>query len=295
VARRVLEKPNTRATKLTTNSVKQYLGIPRYTTTPPQQRTLIGSAMGLAVTESGGLLLPVEVATMVGKGDLQVTGQLGDVMRESALAALSYIRTRANELNIDPNFQDATDLHIHLPEGAVPKDGPSAGITIATALISAITRRPVRGDVAMTGEVTLLGSVLAIGGLKEKVLAAQQANITTVIIPAENKKDLTEVPAKIRQRVNFILVDTMDQVIEVALLPPETREQQDEPLPLRLEERVPLMHDTNLRRSGMPSEQQGEKDAEGEHSNSIKPDHSPSGHDTSLPQSRIRAKQDKVD
>jgi ATP-dependent Lon protease len=295
MARRVLEKPNTRPVKLTNNNLKQYLGIPRYTATPPQQRTLVGSAMGLAVTEMGGILLPVEVVTMVGKGDLQVTGQLGDVMRESAQAALSYIRTRATELNIDPSFQDGTDLHIHLPEGAIPKDGPSAGITIATALISALTRRPVRGDVAMTGEVTLLGSVLAIGGLKEKVLAAQQANIATVIIPAENKKDLTEVPAKIRQRVNFILVDTMDQVVDVALLPAETfeQEQQSEPFPLRLEERVPLIHDSNLRRSGMPSDRQGEQDAEGEHSNSIKPD--PSGHDTSLPQSRIRAKQEDVD
>jgi ATP-dependent Lon protease len=290
VARRVLEKPNTHV-KLTANTLKQYLGIPRYTATPPQQRTLIGSAMGLAVTENGGILLPVEVVTMVGKGDLQVTGQLGDVMRESALAALSYIRTRATELNIDPNFQDMTDLHIHLPEGAIPKDGPSAGITIATALISALTRRPVRGDVAMTGEVTLLGSVLAIGGLKEKVLAAQQANITTIIIPAENKKDLTEIPAKIRQRVNFVIVDTMDQVVETALLPPEPHEEPNEPFPLRLEERVPLMHDNNLRRSGMAQDQQGERDAEGEQQSGQSDQH-----DESLPpQSRIRARQEEVD
>jgi ATP-dependent Lon protease len=290
VARRVLEKPNTHV-KLTTNTLKQYLGIPRYTATPPQQRTLIGSAMGLAVTENGGILLPVEVVTMVGKGDLQVTGQLGDVMRESALAALSYIRTRATELNIDPNFQDMTDLHIHLPEGAIPKDGPSAGITIATALISALTRRPVRGDVAMTGEVTLLGSVLAIGGLKEKVLAAQQANITTIIIPAENKKDLAEIPAKIRQRVNFVIVDTMDQVVEAALLPPEPHEEPNEPLPLRLEERVPLMHDNNLRRSGMAQEQQGERDAEGEQQSGQSDQQ-----DESLPpHSRIRARQEEVD
>lgn len=297
MARRVLEKPNTRPVKLTNNNLKQYLGIPRYTVTPPQQRTQVGSAMGLAVTEMGGILLPVEVVTMVGKGDLQVTGQLGEVMRESAQAALSYIRTRATELNIDPSFQDGTDLHIHLPEGAIPKDGPSAGITIATALISALTRRPVRGDVAMTGEVTLLGSVLAIGGLKEKVLAAQQSNIGTVIIPAENRKDLTEVPAKIRQRVNFILVDTMDQVVDVALLPAETPEDvsQSEPFPLRLEERVPLIHDSNLRRSGMSSERPGEQNAEGEHSNSTALKLDPSGHDTSLPQSRIRAKQEDVD
>ncbi len=290
VARRVLEKPNTHV-RLSSNTLKQYLGIPRYTATPPQQRTLIGSAMGLAVTENGGILLPVEVVTMVGKGDLQVTGQLGDVMRESALAALSYIRTRAIELNIDPNFQDMTDLHIHLPEGAIPKDGPSAGITIATALISALTRRPVRGDVAMTGEVTLLGSVLAIGGLKEKVLAAQQANITTIIIPAENKKDLTEVPAKIRQRINFVIVDTMDQVVEAALLPPEPHDEEpNEPLPLRLEERVPLMHDNNLRRSGMAQDQQGEGDEEGKRS-----EQSDQRDESLPPHSRIRARQEEVD
>jgi ATP-dependent Lon protease len=134
------------------------------------------------------------------------------------MAALSYIRTRTDELQIDPSFQDNVDLHIHLPENAIPKDGPSAGITIATALVSALTHRPVRNDLAMTGEVTLLGSVLAIGGLKEKVLAAQQANFRTIIIPAANQKDLQEIPAKIRQQINFILVDNMDQVIETALL-----------------------------------------------------------------------------
>src|SRR5579859_3549594 len=216
-ARRVLEKPNTRL-RMTSHNLEQYLGATRYSNAPPAQKALIGSAMGLAWTEMGGILLPVEVVTMVGKGDLIVTGQLGDVMRESALAALSYIRTRANDLHIDPSFQEGTDLHIHLPEGAIPKDGPSAGITIAIALISALTRRPVPGDVAMTGEVTLLGSVLPIGGLKEKVLAAQQANIAQVILPAANKKDLGEIPLKIRQRIVFTAVDTMDQVIEIALM-----------------------------------------------------------------------------
>src|SRR5438874_1875016 len=218
-ARRVLAKPQTRL-RISTNNLEQYLGPSRYSNTPPVQRTQIGSAMGLAVTENGGILLPVEVVTMVGKGDLMVTGQLGDVMRESALAALSYIRTRANELQIDPSFQESTDLHIHLPENAIPKDGPSAGITIATAIVSALTHRPVRSNLAMTGEVTLLGSVLGIGGLKEKVLAAQQANISHMIVPAENKKDLAEIPLKIHQRMQFTLVDTMDQVIEAALLAP---------------------------------------------------------------------------
>ncbi len=253
-ARRVLEKPDTHI-RLTVSNLEQYLGTPRYNNAPPLLRTQVGSAMGLAVTENGGILLPVEVVTMVGKGDLMITGQLGDVMRESAMAALSYIRTRAQMLHIDPSFQDGTDLHIHLPENAIPKDGPSAGITIATALVSALTRRPVRGDVAMTGEVTLLGSVLPIGGLKEKVLAAQQAGITRLIIPAENKKDLNDIPAKVRQRIHFTLVDNMDQVIQAALLEapssngeesgPDAQRKSDQ-FPSRLDERVPLLHEQNL-------------------------------------------------
>ncbi len=251
-ARKVLEKPNT-TIRINARNLEQYLGVPRYNNAPPLQRTQVGAAMGLAWTENGGILLPVEVVTMVGKGDLQVTGQLGDVMRESAQAALSYIRTRAEELRIDPTFQDTTDLHIHLPENAIPKDGPSAGITIATALVSALTHRPVRTDLAMTGEVTLLGSVLAIGGLKEKILAAQQSNIHNVIIPAANKKELVEIPQKIRQQINFTFVENMDQVIERALLPAEPeseRETQDyEPRPLHLEPVAePQLSRTGIRR-----------------------------------------------
>jgi ATP-dependent Lon protease len=218
----------------------------------------VGVAMGLAVTENGGILLPVEVATMVGKGDLLVTGLLGDIMRESAIAALSYIRSRAHALAIDPNFQDTTDLHIHLPENAIPKDGPSAGITIAAALISAITRRPVRENIAMTGEITLRGRVLGIGGLKEKVLAAHQANIYHLLVPMENKKDLAEVPAKIQKRMHFTFVETMDQVIEAALLDtplPETEKEDErllsEPRPLHMDERVAGTRDQN-RRQGPP-------------------------------------------
>jgi|SRR5579875_1475085 ATP-dependent Lon protease len=273
VALTVLEKPGTHV-RVTANNLSHYLGTPRYSNAPPLLRTQIGAAMGLAVTENGGILLPVEVVTMVGKGDLLVTGQLGDVMRESAIAALSYIRTRATELHIDPNFQEGTDLHIHLPETAIPKDGPSAGITIATALVSALTRRPVRNDLAMTGEVTLLGSVLGIGGLKEKVLAAQQANIAHLIIPADNKKDLAEIPARIRQRVQFTFVETMDEVIEQALLdaPPSSdreetpAEQENRPenggsLPLRIDERMPVLHEQNLRRNGRPSAGSDEHEA----------------------------------
>ena len=216
-ARRIIEKQGTHL-RLTSHSLEQYLGAPRYSTTPITQQTQIGVAMGLAVTENGGILLPVEVATMSGKGDLMVTGQLGDVMRKSAIAGLSYIRSRAEDLHIDPNFQDATDLHIHLPENAIPKDGPSAGITIATALISALTQRPIRDNLAMTGEITLRGRVLGIGGLKEKVLAAHQANIYNLIVPMENKKDIAEIPAKISKNMHFTFVETMDQVVQAALL-----------------------------------------------------------------------------
>ena len=261
-ARRVLEKPNTHI-RLTPHSLEQYLGPARHTNEPPVQRTQIGAAMGLAVTEMGGILLPVEVVTMVGKGDLLVTGQLGEVMHESARAALSYIRTRTDALDIDPNFQDNIDLHIHLPENAIPKDGPSAGITIATAIVSALTRRPVRTNLAMTGEITLLGSVLAIGGLKEKVLAAHLAHITHLIAPAENKKELVEIPAKIRQSIKFTFVETMDEVLDAALLdaapsvPSDSNNDLDEqsanehPLPLR-DERLP--HEPHHRPNGLVAE-----------------------------------------
>jgi len=267
-ARRIIEKPDTHV-RLTAHSLEQYLGMPRYSDSPVNSNTQVGVAMGLAVTELGGILLPVEVATMVGKGDLIITGQLGDVMRESAVAALSYIRSRADELQIDPNFQDTTDLHIHMPENALPKDGPSAGITIATALISAMTGRPIRGGIAMTGEITLRGRVLGIGGLKEKVLAAHSANIYHILIPGENKKDLADIPAKVRQRINFTLVDSMDQVIEAALLdaPPgiENHRQHEEKLapgaiPLYLEDRKPTPREQPVPRPATPDEENDEAD-----------------------------------
>jgi len=273
-ARRIIEKPQAHL-RLTTNSLEQYLGAPRYTIAPPAyQKLQVGVAMGLAVTENGGILLPVEVATMVGKGDLLVTGQLGDVMRESAYAALSYIRSRANALKIDPNFQESTDLHIHLPENAIPKDGPSAGITIALALISAITHRPIRENTAMTGEITLRGRVIGIGGLKEKVLAAYQANIFHILVPAENKKDIVEIPVKIQRRIRFTFVETMDQVIEAALLEtplPENEdenapenEQQEQSLPeprlLHMDERVIGNRDQISRRIDVPADEQPAED-----------------------------------
>lgn len=272
-ARRIIEKP-TAHLRITHNSLEQYLGTPRYMTSPVNLKMQIGVAMGLAVTENGGILLPVEVATMVGKGDLIITGQLGDVMRESALAALSYIRSRASQLHIDPNFQDSMDLHIHLPENAIPKDGPSAGITIATALISALTGRPVRGGMAMTGEITLRGRVIAIGGLKEKVLAAHHANIYHLVVPAENQKDLAEIPAKIRQRIHITTVDTMDQVIAAALMenPVEGEKERalPEPRPLHLDERLTATRKPHRRRTDPLADEQTE-DESNEHAPLIFP------------------------
>jgi ATP-dependent Lon protease len=275
-ARRIIEKPETHL-RLTGNSLEQYLGTPRYTESPIVQKTQVGVAMGLAVTEMGGILLPVEVATMVGKGEVLITGQLGDVMRESAFAALSYIRSRAEELQIDPNFQDTTDLHIHMPENALPKDGPSAGITIATALISALTGRPIRPGMAMTGEITLRGRVLGIGGLKEKVLAAHHANIYNLLIPLENKKDLADIPPKIRQSINFTIVDSMDQVIQAALLEApdmESREQESpEILPLHLDDRLSASRDYNDQSTHRPitsdDEHREDKENGNEHSTLI--------------------------
>ena len=219
-ALRIVQKPDTRI-RLTDKNVEQFLGVPRYSPDRAQDHGQVGVATGLAWTEHGGTLLPVEVVTMPGKGGLMVTGQLGDVMQESARAALSYIRSRARELSLPQGFADNLDIHIHLPEGAIPKDGPSAGITMATAVISALTRRPVRSDLAMTGEITLRGRVLAIGGLKEKALAAHRVGIRHLIVPEENAKDLTEIPAKIRAEMTFTAVESMDDVVRVALLPVE--------------------------------------------------------------------------
>jgi ATP-dependent Lon protease len=225
-ARRVVSRPETRI-RLSEKNIEQYLGVPRYSPDRRQELGQVGVATGLAWTEHGGTLLPVEVATMPGKGNLMVTGSLGEVMQESARAALSYIRSRSDELNIPASFADNLDLHIHLPEGAIPKDGPSAGITIATAIISALTRRPVRSDLAMTGEITLRGRVLAIGGLKEKVMAAHRVGIRHLIVPTENDKDLTEIPPKIRSEMQFTKVESMDAVIEAALLAPLADDDED--------------------------------------------------------------------
>ncbi|MEG1614663.1 MAG: endopeptidase La, partial [Oscillospiraceae bacterium] len=178
----------------------------------------IGAVNGLAWTSVGGEMLKIEVVIMNGKGNLELTGSLGDVMKESAKAAISYIRSRAVELGIDENFYKDKDIHIHVPEGAVPKDGPSAGVTITTALVSALTRVPVKGDVAMTGEITLRGKVLPIGGLKEKSMAAYRAGIKTIIIPSDNSSDIAEIDNAVKSSVHFIPAKTLDDVLEIALI-----------------------------------------------------------------------------
>jgi ATP-dependent Lon protease len=177
----------------------------------------VGVCTGLAWTQAGGELLLIEVVILPGKGKLTITGKLGDVMQESAQAAMSYVRSRAKFLGLAEDFYQVIDIHIHVPEGAIPKDGPSAGLTMATALTSALTGRPIRKNVAMTGEITLRGKSLPIGGLKEKALAAHRSGLTTVIFPKENLKDLSEIPEVIRNSMNFIAVEHMDEVLMHAL------------------------------------------------------------------------------
>jgi ATP-dependent Lon protease len=209
--------------RITARSLASYLGPPQFIRSLAEEQDGIGIATGVAWTEAGGDLMPVEVMLMPGKGNLMLTGQLGDVLQESAQAALSYTRSRSKDFNIRPDVFEKTDIHIHLPEGAIPKDGPSAGITIATALISAFSGRPVHHDMGMTGEITLRGRVLPVGGLKEKMLTAHRAGLKTIIIPKRNKKDLAEVPQKIKRSIHTILVEQMDEVLAQALLPPAKR------------------------------------------------------------------------
>ncbi len=198
-------------------SLARYLGPPRYQETEMMKQDQVGVATGVYWTETGGELASVEVTLMQGKGSLLLTGQLGDVMKESATAALSYVRSRARALHLEPRFYEKLDVHIHFPAAATPKEGPSAGITTAAALVSALTRRPVRREVAMTGEITLRGRVLPIGGLKEKVLAAHRAGIRTFILPKRNEKDTTEIPGEVRKDLRFVFVERMDEVLPVAL------------------------------------------------------------------------------
>jgi len=216
VARKVAEG-ETGLTVVMATTVEEYLGVPKFMPEAEQEEDEVGVATGLAWTPVGGEILYIEATTMKGKGQLTLTGHLGEVMKESAHAALSYARSRANTLGLADDFYKELDIHIHVPAGAIPKDGPSAGVTMATALISTLTKTPVSKDIAMTGEITLRGRVLPIGGVKEKALAAMRAQISTILLPERNKKDIEEIPKDIQKKLNFIFVKHMDDVLKIAL------------------------------------------------------------------------------
>jgi ATP-dependent Lon protease len=208
-------------TRITPGQVRKLLGVRKHRFGKAETENRVGVATGLAYTEVGGELLQTEVSITPGKGKVQVTGRLGDVMQESATAALSYIRSRAKQLGLVRDFYSKIDIHIHVPEGATPKDGPSAGITMATTIASALTRVPVKANVAMTGEITLRGHVLPIGGLKEKMIAALRGGIETILIPKDNVKDLADIPQNVKRNLNIIPVEHMDEVLINALALPD--------------------------------------------------------------------------
>ncbi len=226
----MLLKPSSKKIAVNAKNIEKYLGVKRFRFGSAEESDQVGQVTGLAWTEVGGELLTIESAVIDGKGTFVQTGQLGDVMKESIQAALTVVRSRARVLGVNPEFNEKKDIHIHVPEGATPKDGPSAGVGMCTALVSALTNIPVKAEVAMTGEITLRGEVLPIGGLKEKLLAAHRGGITTVLIPAENEKDLTEIPDNIKSRLEVIPVRWIDKVLEVALA------HQPTPLPAESEE-----------------------------------------------------------
>jgi ATP-dependent Lon protease len=229
VAKEVVRNgPETRV-EISEDVIQEFLGIPKFHYGRAEEKDEVGLAMGLAWTEFGGDILGIETVIMPGKGKVMITGKLGEVMQESAQAALSYVRSRATQLGLDPEFHRNFDIHVHVPEGGIPKDGPSAGITMATSIVSALSKIPVRSDVAMTGEITLRGRVLPIGGLKEKILAAHRALLKTVLIPKDNAKDLKEIPAKILEEINIELLTHMDDVLRLALAPKEAGELFKEP------------------------------------------------------------------
>lgn len=217
LTRRLAEKKSVPKT-ITRAMLHKYLGPPRYTEQNMEKEDQVGVATGIAYTDAGGDIMPIEVSLMPGKGNLTLTGQLGEVMQESVQAAYSYVRAHAAEYDIKPNQFESSDIHVHVPEGAIPKDGPSAGITMATALMSAFSNYKVRHNVAMTGEITLRGKVLPIGGLKEKILAAHRAGITTVIVPGQNQKDMVDIPKKIQRDMSIIFANRMDEVLQTALV-----------------------------------------------------------------------------
>jgi ATP-dependent Lon protease len=217
VARKVVKAGAKHKEEITGQNVVEFLGVPRFRDSEVHEKSEVGLVTGLAWTEVGGSILTTEVQVLDGKGKLTITGQLGDVMQESAQAALAYIRSKAQAIGLSREFYRNIDIHLHVPEGAIPKDGPSAGITMATALASALAKIPVRRDIAMTGEITLRGKVLAIGGLKEKLLAALRAGIFETILPRANEKDLSELPDNIKNAMKLRFVDNMDEVLAIAL------------------------------------------------------------------------------
>jgi ATP-dependent Lon protease len=217
-----------------TTAVERYLGPPQFFNLEAERQNEIGVATAVAWTENGGEIMPVEILLLEGKGNLQITGQIGNVMQESAHAALSYLKSRSRDLELPGDIYDQVDIHIHIPEGAIPKDGPSAGITIATALVSAFTGRPVQRDVGMTGEITLRGRVLPVGGVREKVLAAYRAGLKTVILPKRNMKDLVDIPRRARTEMKILPVEHIDQVLEIALMPAPAK-----PKPIRQRKKAP--------------------------------------------------------
>ena len=221
VAKKIVEEGGKSRIRISSKSVQSYLNVPKFRHGETEGRDEIGLAIGLAWTEVGGELLAIEASIMQGTGKMILTGKLGDVMQESAQAALTYVRARAGMFGLPEGFYKETDIHVHVPEGAIPKDGPSAGITMATSIASAFIKRKVRGDLAMTGEITLRGRVLPIGGLKEKLLAAHRGDIRKVIIPKDNEKDLADVPANVLKNLEIILVEHVDEVLKYALLPAE--------------------------------------------------------------------------
>jgi len=220
VARKVVKSGPRHKEELTASNIVDFLGVPKFRDSEAHEKSEVGLVTGLAWTEVGGSILTTEVQVLDGKGKLTVTGQLGDVMQDSAQAAMAYIRSRAQQIGLTREFYRNVDIHLHVPEGAIPKDGPSAGITMATALASALAKIPVRRDIAMTGEITLRGKVLPIGGLKEKLLAALRAGIFEAILPRSNEKDLSELPDNIKNHMKLHFVDSMDEVLALALETP---------------------------------------------------------------------------
>jgi len=218
VTKELVQNGKAKSVTITKAKIEKYLGVPKFPEHQREAGNMIGAAWGLAWTGYGGDILQIEVNVMKGKGNLSLTGKLGDVMQESAKAAFSYARTNAKDLGITDEFWKAKDIHIHIPEGATPKDGPSAGITIATALISALTNKKIRDGMAMTGEITLKGNVLGIGGLNEKLLAAKRFNIKTVMIPSENERELSEIKDEVKKGIKIIFVKKMDEVLKVAFV-----------------------------------------------------------------------------